>query len=244
MLMDFDDVQDVSDEEIESVMKGKGKVDEDLCKPIKEVLKCPFTRRIVKFSSPGHRMPANAKIYDGTGDPKDHVGRFIGMGNQGQWPMPGFAAALAVLITGASQSRQHGKSEQSEVSSVASPTNKLFEAPHHPSFLQLLVNRLDHDFSSFLFQCTPSSLWQGVNINESLRVLIWSVWIIFSDVGSGSFWLGDIDFLLKTNAKLGSANGGFVALVVGGGVGVDCGGEGVKDCNDCGMAVEYKVKNQ
>ncbi|GJY18336.1 hypothetical protein Tco_0389827 [Tanacetum coccineum] len=63
MLLDFDDVQD-------------------------EVLKCPFTRRIVKFSSPGHRMPANAKIYDGKGDPEDHVGRFVGMGNQGEWRMP------------------------------------------------------------------------------------------------------------------------------------------------------------
>ncbi|GJW61545.1 hypothetical protein Tco_0110880 [Tanacetum coccineum] len=89
MLLDFDDVQDVSDEEIEGDPKGKTKVDEDLSKPFKEVLKCPFTRRIVEFSSPGHRMPANAKIYDGTGDPEDHVGRFVGMRNQGEWPMPG-----------------------------------------------------------------------------------------------------------------------------------------------------------
>ncbi|GKG61757.1 hypothetical protein Tco_0623474, partial [Tanacetum coccineum] len=33
-------------------------------------------------------------------------------------------------------------------------------------------------------------------------------------------------------------DGGFVALVVGGGVGVDNSGGGVKDCNDCGMTVE------
>ncbi|GJX88251.1 hypothetical protein Tco_0340265 [Tanacetum coccineum] len=77
-----------SDEEIEGDPKGKTKVDEDLSKPFKEVLKCPFTRRISEFSSPGHRMPANAKIYDGTGDPEDHVGRFVGMRNQGEWPMP------------------------------------------------------------------------------------------------------------------------------------------------------------
>ncbi|GJT35497.1 hypothetical protein Tco_0925916 [Tanacetum coccineum] len=89
MLLDFDDVQDVSDDEIEVNMKGKAKVgDEDLSKPFKKVLKCPFTRRIVGFSSPGHRMPANAKIYNGTGDPEDHVGRFVGIGNQGEWPMP------------------------------------------------------------------------------------------------------------------------------------------------------------
>ncbi|GJS25838.1 hypothetical protein Tco_0486458 [Tanacetum coccineum] len=89
MLLDFDDVQDVSDDEIEVNMKGKEKVgDEDLSKPFKEVLKCPFSRRIVEFLSPGHRMPANAKIYDGTGDLEDHVGLFVGMGNQGEWPMP------------------------------------------------------------------------------------------------------------------------------------------------------------
>ncbi|GJY42755.1 hypothetical protein Tco_0430968 [Tanacetum coccineum] len=73
MLLDFDDIQDVSNEEIQDNVKGKAKVcDEDLSKPFKEVLKCPFTRIIVEFSSPGHRMPANAKIYDGTGDPEDH----------------------------------------------------------------------------------------------------------------------------------------------------------------------------
>ncbi|GJT63910.1 hypothetical protein Tco_1015390 [Tanacetum coccineum] len=66
LLLDFDDIQDSSDEEIQDDMKGKAKVgDGDLSKPFKEVLKCPFTRRIVEFSSPGHRMPANVKIYDG-----------------------------------------------------------------------------------------------------------------------------------------------------------------------------------
>ncbi|GJU87381.1 reverse transcriptase domain-containing protein [Tanacetum coccineum] len=89
MLLDFNDIQDVSDEDIKVNKKGNTKVgDEDLSKPFKEVLKCPFTRRIIEFSSPGHRMPANAKVYDGTGDPEDHVGRFVGMGNQGEWPMP------------------------------------------------------------------------------------------------------------------------------------------------------------
>ncbi|GJR54442.1 putative reverse transcriptase domain-containing protein [Tanacetum coccineum] len=75
-------------------------------------------------------------------------------------------------------------------SDKVSLTNKLFEASYHPSFLQLLVNRLDHDISFFLFQCTLSSLWQ--------RVLIWSVWVPFPDVGFGSFWLGDVDLLLVT----------------------------------------------
>nr|GEV26724.1 reverse transcriptase domain-containing protein [Tanacetum cinerariifolium] len=89
MLLDFDNVQDVSDEEIEDGAKGKEKVGgEDLSKPFKEVLKCPFTRKIIEFSSPGHRLPANAKIYDGTGDLEDHIGRLVGIRNQGEWPMP------------------------------------------------------------------------------------------------------------------------------------------------------------
>ncbi|GKC28113.1 hypothetical protein Tco_1035407 [Tanacetum coccineum] len=101
MLLDFDDIQDVSDEEIEVNMKGKAKVgDEDLSKPFKEVLKCPFTRRIVKFSSPGHRMPANAKIYNGIGDPEDHVGRFMEIKNQGKWPMPVWCRMLQQTLDG------------------------------------------------------------------------------------------------------------------------------------------------
>ncbi|GKC83859.1 reverse transcriptase domain-containing protein [Tanacetum coccineum] len=53
MLLDFDDVQDVSDEEIEDGSKRKAKTaDEDLS------------------------------------DPEDHIGRFVGIGNQGEWPMP------------------------------------------------------------------------------------------------------------------------------------------------------------
>ncbi|GJR76070.1 hypothetical protein Tco_0088435 [Tanacetum coccineum] len=43
----------------------------------------------------------------------------------------------------------------------------------------------------------------------------------------------------KIDAKFGNADRGFVSLVVGGGVGVDCGGGGVKDGNDCMMTVVY-----
>ncbi|GKC39254.1 hypothetical protein Tco_1051638, partial [Tanacetum coccineum] len=67
-----------------------------------------------------------------------------------------------------------------EISSVVPSTNKLFETPHQPSFFQLLVNRLDHDISSFLLQCTPSSLWQ----------------VPFPDARFGGFWLSDVDLLL------------------------------------------------
>ncbi|GJS79785.1 zinc finger BED domain-containing protein RICESLEEPER 2 [Tanacetum coccineum] len=33
-------------------------------------------------------LPTNAKIYDDIGDLEDHITRFTGMGNQGEWPMP------------------------------------------------------------------------------------------------------------------------------------------------------------
>ncbi|GJZ60682.1 hypothetical protein Tco_0616498 [Tanacetum coccineum] len=41
-----------------------------------------------------------------------------------------------------------------------------------------------------------------------------------------------------TDAKPGSVDGGFVALVVGGRMDVDCCGGGMKDGNDYGMTVE------
>nr|GEU58453.1 reverse transcriptase domain-containing protein [Tanacetum cinerariifolium] len=62
--------------------------DEDLSKPFKKVLKCPFTKQITKFSTPWHKLPTNAKIYDGTSNPEDHITQFTCMGNQGEWPMP------------------------------------------------------------------------------------------------------------------------------------------------------------
>nr|GEX65289.1 reverse transcriptase domain-containing protein [Tanacetum cinerariifolium] len=95
MLLDFDDIQDVSDDEVQDDVKGKTKVDEeDLSKLFK---------RIIKFSSPGHRMPTNVKIYDGTGDPKDHVGRFVGIGNQGEWPMSVWCRMFQQTIDGKSR---------------------------------------------------------------------------------------------------------------------------------------------
>ncbi|GJZ97952.1 hypothetical protein Tco_0670405 [Tanacetum coccineum] len=44
--------------------KGPGKEkDEDLKRSYKEVLKSPFTRRVIEFSAPNHQMPTNLKIY-------------------------------------------------------------------------------------------------------------------------------------------------------------------------------------
>ncbi|GKC59928.1 hypothetical protein Tco_1087526, partial [Tanacetum coccineum] len=82
-----------SEDEQEDTRKDKGKglaeeVNEDLKKPYKEVLKSPFTRRIIEFSAPTHRTPTNLKIYDGFIDPDDHITRFVGAANQGEWEMP------------------------------------------------------------------------------------------------------------------------------------------------------------
>ncbi|GKC21031.1 reverse transcriptase domain-containing protein [Tanacetum coccineum] len=61
---------------------------EDLRKPYKEVLKSPFSRRIIEFSAPNHRTPTNLKIYDGSTDPDDHITCFVGAAYQGEWEMP------------------------------------------------------------------------------------------------------------------------------------------------------------
>ncbi|GJS79789.1 hypothetical protein Tco_0729670 [Tanacetum coccineum] len=104
MLLNFNDDAKDTDEEVEKVIKKKGKEKsvtedtkdkkkstlgyEDLTKPFKEVLKCPFTRRSIKFSSPRHMLPANAKIYDDKGDLEDQITRFTGWEPWREWPMP------------------------------------------------------------------------------------------------------------------------------------------------------------
>ncbi|GJW79131.1 hypothetical protein Tco_0140813 [Tanacetum coccineum] len=73
----------------EGVTKEKNDEEpEDLRKPYNEVLKSPFSRRIIEFSDPNHRTPTNLKIYDGSTDPDDHITRFVGAANQGEWEMP------------------------------------------------------------------------------------------------------------------------------------------------------------
>ncbi|GKD06032.1 reverse transcriptase domain-containing protein, partial [Tanacetum coccineum] len=70
------------------IVKGKEIDDEDLSKPFKETLKTPFTRRIIEFSGPEYSMPTNIALYDGSTDPADHLNRFVGAANSGEWPMP------------------------------------------------------------------------------------------------------------------------------------------------------------
>ncbi|GJR49863.1 hypothetical protein Tco_1400384 [Tanacetum coccineum] len=136
----------------------------------------------------------------------------------------GFAAALAVLITGASQSRQHDtlvrlpmdirlkidlENQSHEVISVFSPSNELFQIPHQSPLKQPLIDRLDHDAGPFSVQVTSSPFWQIFypqvvrNIMkhisdryDTLRVLVCSVWGHFGDVISESLKLGNIKFLL------------------------------------------------
>ncbi|GJS07515.1 hypothetical protein Tco_0364311 [Tanacetum coccineum] len=69
MLLNFnDEVLDTNKEEREATRtNGKGKtvvVDDDLSKPLKVMLKSPFTRRIIEFSAPKHKYLTNVKIYD------------------------------------------------------------------------------------------------------------------------------------------------------------------------------------
>ncbi|GJZ36212.1 hypothetical protein Tco_0582029 [Tanacetum coccineum] len=104
--------------------------------------------------------------------------------------------------------------QQFEVSSVGSTTDEFLQTPHHPSFLQQLVDVFDREMSSFLFQAALPSLWKFVDahqpvppdvvdINESLRVFVWSVRVPFSEIMSCSIRLGDVDlFLITFNSKL------------------------------------------
>ncbi|GJV30780.1 hypothetical protein Tco_1391180 [Tanacetum coccineum] len=69
------------------IVKGKEVVDDDLRKPFKEALKTPLTHRIIEFAGPEYKMPANIKLYDGTTDLEDHLGRFASAANSGEWPM-------------------------------------------------------------------------------------------------------------------------------------------------------------
>ncbi|GKF71923.1 hypothetical protein Tco_0208037 [Tanacetum coccineum] len=55
------------------VAKGKAVVDNDLKKLLKEAVQTPLTQKIIEFTRPEYKMPANVKLYDGTADPEDHL---------------------------------------------------------------------------------------------------------------------------------------------------------------------------
>ncbi|GJZ99436.1 hypothetical protein Tco_0671987 [Tanacetum coccineum] len=64
-------------------MRGRQTLEDgDLQNPFKEVLRSPFTRRIIEFLASKHMILANLKVYDGSTDPDDHLSRFVGAANQ------------------------------------------------------------------------------------------------------------------------------------------------------------------
>ncbi|GKB12275.1 hypothetical protein Tco_0846198 [Tanacetum coccineum] len=70
------------------IVKGKEVMNEDLKKPSKETRRTPLTHRIIEFFEPEYKMSTNIKLYEGTTDSEDHLSRFVGAVNSGEWPMP------------------------------------------------------------------------------------------------------------------------------------------------------------
>ncbi|GKC54750.1 reverse transcriptase domain-containing protein [Tanacetum coccineum] len=85
------------------IVKGKEIDDEDLSKPFKETLKTPFTRRIIEFSGPEYSMPTNIALYNGSTDPADHLNRFVGAANSGEWPMPVWCRMFQQTLDGSAR---------------------------------------------------------------------------------------------------------------------------------------------
>ncbi|GJQ95193.1 RNA-directed DNA polymerase, eukaryota, reverse transcriptase zinc-binding domain protein [Tanacetum coccineum] len=85
------------------IVKGKEIDDEDLSKPFKEALKTPFTRRIIEFSGPEYSMPTNIALYNGSTDPADHLNRFVGAANSGEWPMPVWCRMFQQTLDGSAR---------------------------------------------------------------------------------------------------------------------------------------------
>ncbi|GJW19989.1 hypothetical protein Tco_0027425 [Tanacetum coccineum] len=95
MLLNFsEEIQDTDDEEREDARtKDKKKQSSSMMKNVRML-----GQTIRKNSR--HRMPTNAKIYNGTGDPDDHISRFNGMRNQGEWPMPVWRRMFQQMLDG------------------------------------------------------------------------------------------------------------------------------------------------
>ncbi|GKE44938.1 hypothetical protein Tco_1472222, partial [Tanacetum coccineum] len=83
-LLDFNEETGDEDEVVKKDKEKETPADDDLSKPFKATSKCPFTRRIINFTAPNHRMPTNVNIYDGMSDPANHITRFTGMGNSAE----------------------------------------------------------------------------------------------------------------------------------------------------------------
>ncbi|GJZ31999.1 reverse transcriptase domain-containing protein [Tanacetum coccineum] len=86
-----------------NVVKGKEVTDEDLRKPFKKARRTPFTLRIIEFAGLEYKMPNNIKLYDGTSDPEDHLSRFAGAANSGEWPMPVWCRMFQQTLDGSAR---------------------------------------------------------------------------------------------------------------------------------------------
>ncbi|GJY76410.1 hypothetical protein Tco_0481526 [Tanacetum coccineum] len=109
--------------EVEESNKGKDNKclgeenDEDLKRPYKEVLKSPFTRRIIKFSAPNHRMATNLKPIKDNGRCRFGAGCFSRLWtNQ---PEGGSTACLTVAKT-IGQTFEKGVPEVMQISAFMS----------------------------------------------------------------------------------------------------------------------------
>nr|GEU49917.1 reverse transcriptase domain-containing protein [Tanacetum cinerariifolium] len=51
----------------------------------------------------GKEMPNNIKLYDGTTDPEDHLSRFAGAANSGEWPMPVWCRMFQQTLNGSAR---------------------------------------------------------------------------------------------------------------------------------------------
>ncbi|GJV93017.1 reverse transcriptase domain-containing protein [Tanacetum coccineum] len=82
---------------------GLMEIDEDLRKPFKKARRTPFTLRIIEFAGLEYKMPNNIKLYDGTSYPEDHLSRFAGAANSGEWPMPVWCRMFQQTLDGSAR---------------------------------------------------------------------------------------------------------------------------------------------
>ncbi|GJT71425.1 hypothetical protein Tco_1030711 [Tanacetum coccineum] len=118
------------------IVKGKEVDDGDLSKPFKETLRTPFTRRIIEFSGPEYNMPTNIALYDGSTDPADHLNRFVGVTNSGEWPMPTMETGFIIGVPEVMKI-------SSFMDSVKSPELAKHFASNVPKTVDEMMKRLD-----------------------------------------------------------------------------------------------------
>ncbi|GJR80288.1 reverse transcriptase domain-containing protein [Tanacetum coccineum] len=74
--------------------------EDDLSQPWTCEERNPFTTRIRHFDFPRTRMPSYVKIYDGSGDPKDHIKLFQSAAKTERWAMPTWCHMFNSTLTG------------------------------------------------------------------------------------------------------------------------------------------------